>query len=62
MPYKIRKVRNKDCYAVKNLHTNKRTAKCTTLKKAKQQMQLLYKLDYEKNRGGKNKTRRIKRN
>ena len=58
MPYKIRKVRNKNCYSVKNLHTNKRVAKCTTLKKAKAQLRLLYALDYEKARAGKNKTKK----
>lgn len=62
MPYKIRKVRNKNCYSVKNLHTNKRVAKCTTLIKAKTQMRLLYALDSKKARGGKKrKSRKNKR-
>lgn len=50
MPYRIRKVRNKDCYSVKNLKTNKLSSKCTTRKKANKQIRLLYSLDYNQQR------------
>jgi hypothetical protein len=41
MPYSIRKVRNKECYCVKNTITNEIHSKCTTLEKAKSQVRLL---------------------
>ncbi len=41
MPYTIRKVRNKDCYRVKNKETNAIKAYCTTKKKAEAQVRLL---------------------
>lgn len=41
MPYKIRKVRNKDCFRVYNSDTKKTFAKCTTREKAHSQLRLL---------------------
>ncbi len=41
MPYSIRKVRNKNCYQVKNKVSGKLHSKCTTIQKAKLQVQLL---------------------
>ena len=41
MPYKTRKVRNKDCYRVYNSDTKKTFAKCTTKENALAQMRLL---------------------
>lgn len=41
MPYKTRKVRNKECYRVYNPKTNKTFAKCATRKNALSQMKLL---------------------
>jgi len=41
MPYVIRKVRNKDCYQVKNKVTGKVFAKCTTRERAEKQVRLL---------------------
>ncbi len=41
MPYIIRKVRNMECYAVKNIENGKIHSKCTTLEKAKKQLRLL---------------------
>lgn len=41
MPYTIRKVRNKDCYRVKNTQSGKIMATCTTMTKAKAQVRLL---------------------
>jgi hypothetical protein len=38
MPFVIRKVRNQDCWRVKNKETGKVHAKCTTLEKAKKQV------------------------
>lgn len=48
MPYKIRKVRNKDCYKVYNQKTKKVFAKCTTRNKAKKQERLLRAIKYSK--------------
>jgi hypothetical protein len=45
MPYTIRKVRNQNCYVVKNMETNKVHAKCTTKKKAEAQVRLLISLE-----------------
>ncbi len=52
MPYKIRKVRGKNCFSVKKpkmkTKTKTRTfAKCTTLKKAKAQIRLLNYLEHK---------------
>lgn len=41
MPYTIRKVKNKNCYTVKNSVTKVLHAKCTSLEKAKKQVLLL---------------------
>jgi len=49
MPYKIRKIRNKDCYSVKNSISGKIHSKCATLKNAKAQKRLLDSLE---SRGG----------
>lgn len=48
MPYKTRKVRNKECYRVYNSDTKKTYAKCTTRKKALAQMKLLRGMKYNK--------------
>ena len=48
MPYKIRKVRNKDCYKVYNQKTKKVFAKCTTRNKAIKQERLLRAIKYSK--------------
>jgi len=45
MPYKIRKVRNKRCFTVKNARTGKVHAKCTSRKKAEAQKRLLESYD-----------------
>jgi hypothetical protein len=41
MPFVIRKVRNENCWQVKNADTKKVYAKCTTKKKAEAQVRLL---------------------
>ena len=41
MPYTIRKVRNQECYCVKNTETGRIHAKCTTRQKAERQVRLL---------------------
>lgn len=46
MPYQIRKVRNKDCYTVKNTLTGKVHSKCTTRKNAEKQEKLLRAIDH----------------
>ena len=46
MPYKMRKVSNKNCYKVYNVKTRKVYAKCTSKLKAKKQMQLLRAIQY----------------
>lgn len=46
MPYVIRKVRNKNCYSVKNKVSKKVHSKCTSKEKAKKQLRLLYGLEY----------------
>jgi hypothetical protein len=45
MPYVIRKVRNQDCFSVKNAETGRIHAKCTTRPKAEAQVRLLSKID-----------------
>lgn len=37
MPYTLRKVRNKNCYSLKNKNTGKIYSKCTSKDKAKKQ-------------------------
>lgn len=46
MPYIIRKVKNKDCYTVKNAETGRIAAKCTTRDKAKSQVRLLMAIEH----------------
>ena len=48
MPYIIRKVKNKQCYEVKNKITGELLAKCTTKPKAEAQVRLLHMKDYKK--------------
>lgn len=42
MPFVIRKVRNQNCWQVKNVDTGKVYAKCTTRTKAESQLRLLH--------------------
>lgn len=49
MPYKIRKVTNKNCYRVTNKKTKRVMAKCTSKKNAKSQLRLLNAIHYNKN-------------
>jgi hypothetical protein len=46
MPYVMRKVRNKNCYSVKNIETKKVHAKCATKEKAKKQIRLLNAIEH----------------
>lgn len=48
MPYKIRKLRNKDLYQVKNSKTGEIHSKHSTLMNAKKQVRLLHKIDKQK--------------
>jgi len=48
MVYKIRKLRNKDLYQVKNAKTNQIHSKHSTLQDAKKQVRLLYMIDKQK--------------
>lgn len=48
MPYTIRKVRNKNCWMVKNVDTGDIKAKCTTKEKAEAQVRLLHSLERQK--------------
>ena len=41
MPWKIRKVQNKNCYEVVNISNNRVRAVCTTLQRAQNQVALL---------------------
>ena len=50
MPYKTRKVRNKNCYTVyKSKGKRKVFSKCTTKKNAEKQIRLLRALQFNKN-------------
>lgn len=49
MPYSVKKVRNRSCFRVKNIKTKKVFSKCTTLKRAKKQLNLLNAIKYNKN-------------
>lgn len=49
MPYVIRKVRNKNCWTVKNKQTKKVHSKCATKKNAMKQIKLLRAIKYNKN-------------
>ena len=46
MPYAIRKVRNKNCYSVKNSETGKLKSSCASLKNAKSQVRLLNAIEH----------------
>lgn len=48
MPYSIRKVRNQECYRVKNKNNGKIHAKCSTRENAIKQVRLLYAIDNPK--------------
>jgi hypothetical protein len=48
MPYKIRKLRNKDLYQVKNAKTGEIHSKHSTLSDAKKQVRLLHYIDKQK--------------
>jgi len=48
MVYKIRKLRNKDLYQVKNAKTRQIHSKHSTLQDAKKQVRLLYMVDKQK--------------
>ena len=52
MPYKIRKIPNKNCFRVYNPQTKRIFSKCSTLKNANKQIKLLRSIH--------NKTRRHK--
>ena len=62
MPFKIRKVTNRNCYEVYKPKTGRKYAKCTTMKKAKKQVALLHAIEHNpdfvprKAMGGKKKT------
>ena len=64
MPFKIRKVRGKNCYTVYKAKDKKVYAKCTTRKKAEKQLRLLRAIIFNKNfkpntrTGGKTRKRR----
>ena len=65
MPFRLRKVNNKTCYMVykkKTKRSGKKVfSKCTTLKKAKKQLQLLRAIQFNKAivpRKSSNKTRK----
>jgi hypothetical protein len=46
MPYKFRKVKNKNCYKVYNSKTKKIFSKCTTKKNMYKQLRLLRAIEY----------------
>jgi len=48
MPYSIRKVKNKQCYTVKNNKTKRAFSKCTTKENAKKQLRLLRAIAFNK--------------
>lgn len=48
MTYKIRKLRNKDLYQVRNIKTGEIHSKHSTLQDAKKQVSLLYRIDKQK--------------
>lgn len=64
MPFKIRKVRGKNCYTVYKAKDKKVYAKCTTRKKAEKQLRLLRAIIFNKKfkpntrSGGKTRKRR----
>ena len=68
MPYKTRKVRNRNCYRVYNPENKKTFAKCTSKAKATKQMRLLraiqnskkFRNNYRARTGGKTMKKRSK--
>lgn len=48
MPFKIRKVKNKECYQVKNVKTGVVHSKCSTKMNAEKQVKLLYMMEHKK--------------
>ena len=68
MPYKTRKVRNKNCYRVYNPKNKKTFAKCTSKEKSIKQMRLLraiqnskkFRNNYRARTGGKTMKKRSK--
>lgn len=48
MPFKVRKLRNKDLYQIKNTKTDEVHSKHSTLENAKKQVRLLYMLEKQK--------------
>jgi hypothetical protein len=48
MPYKIRKITNKNCYKLYNKNTKKVFSKCSTLTNIKKQLRLLNAIKYNK--------------
>ena len=63
MPYSTRKVANRNCYRVYNTKSKRVFAKCTSMKKAKKQLQLLRAVQNNKNfvPNSKNRTRKMSR-
>ena len=47
MPYKIRKLRSKDEYIVKNSKTKEVISRHDSLEKAQKKVRLLYKIDFD---------------
>lgn len=69
MPYKSRKVANKNCYRVYNRKTKKTFAKCSTKENAAKQIRLLRAIQNNKNfvpngrknqPNGRNQTRKVR--
>jgi hypothetical protein len=60
MPYTIRKVRNKNCYQLKNSITGKVFSKCTSIESAKKQLRLLNAVEHGW-KPNKSKTKKSKR-
>lgn len=48
MPYNIRKVSGKTCYAIKNKYTKRVFSKCATKANAQKQMRLLRAIEFNK--------------
>lgn len=54
MPYEIKKVRNEQCWTVRNTENKNIHSYCTTLEKAKAQVRLLNAIDHGWKPSGKN--------
>ena len=48
MPYLLRKVRDQNCWSVRNKYTKKVFAKCSTKENAQKQMRLLRAIEFNK--------------